>query len=459
MKLRAKMQLLKLRTKIQLFTSLFMLVLVLLVNTSIYFLFYKIAADSDLEQMAVQMDALTETLADNPDISNEEAKMLIKAYLPTNGMIRVIDENDRPFILQTKSGAYETLPWEYVTTESKTIETQANGPDVAIITRPVIWNNGEIVTVQLSNHLNHLEETMKTLFYVLIVAGAIMLIPSIIAGTLLGRFLLNPIQKLIQTMKDNTKHAKWQKINLENRSKDELYEMEMTFNEMIDYLRDNFEKQEIFVSNASHELKTPIQIVKSYAQLLERRGMENPELLQESIEAIDSEADRMKKLVEQLLSLAKNRQAQEMNRVDLGELTEETVETFEKAYARKINFQQNADDLMVYGNRDQLEQVIYILIENAIKYSNDKINVSASKLNDDVIIQVKDHGQGIHEDEQKRIFDRFYRVDKARSRETGGTGLGLAIAKVITEEHHGEVSVSSKVGEGSTFTLCLPYRE
>ena len=169
MKLRAKMQLLKLRTKIQLFTSLFMLVLVLLVNTSIYFLFYKIAADSDLEQMAVQMDALTETLADNPDISNEEAKMLIKAYLPTNGMIRVIDENDRPFILQTKSGAYETLPWEYVTTESKTIETQANGPDVAIITRPVIWNNGEIVTVQLSNHLNHLEETMKTLFYVLIV--------------------------------------------------------------------------------------------------------------------------------------------------------------------------------------------------------------------------------------------------------------------------------------------------
>ena len=459
MKLRAKMQLLKLRTKIQLFTSLFMLVLVLLVNTSIYFLFYKIAADSDLEQMAVQMDALTETLADNPDISNEEAKMLIKAYLPTNGMIRVIDENDRPFILQTKSGAYVTLPWEYVTTESKTIETQANGPDVAIITRPVIWNNGEIVTVQLSNHLNHLEETMKTLFYVLIVAGAIMLIPSIIAGTLLGRFLLNPIQKLIQTMKDNTKHAKWQKINLENRSKDELYEMEMTFNEMIDYLRDNFEKQEIFVSNASHELKTPIQIVKSYAQLLERRGMENPELLQESIEAIDSEADRMKKLVEQLLSLAKNRQAQEMNCVDLGELTEETVETFEKAYARKINFQQNADDLMVYGNRDQLEQVIYILIENAIKYSNDKINVSASKLNDDVIIQVKDHGQGIHEDEQKRIFDRFYRVDKARSRETGGTGLGLAIAKVITEEHHGEVSVSSKVGEGSTFTLCLPYRE
>lgn len=75
-----------------------------------------------------------------------------------------------------------------------------------------------------------------------------------------------------------------------------------------------------------------------------------------------------------------------------------------------------------------------------------------------MIIQVKDHGQGIHEDEQKRIFDRFYRVDKARSRETGGTGLGLAIAKVITEEHHGEVSVSSKVGEGSTFTLCLPYR-
>lgn len=448
----------KLRTKIQLFSSLFMLVLILLVNTSIYFLFYKTAADSELDQLTVQADALTEALAKRSDITNEEARDLIQAYLPTNGMIRVIQEDGSIIMKPVRAKEYTLSLSEadYTTVESNKIVSGQNGMDIAVITKPVIWNTGEIVTIQISDHLVQLEETMTTLFYVLVIAGAIMLVPMVIAGAVLSRFLLNPIQKLIQTMKDNTKHAKWEKINLENRSRDELYEMEKTFNEMIDYLRDNFEKQEIFVSNASHELKTPIQIVKSYAQLLERRGDENPELLKESIEAIDSEADRMKKLVEQMLLLAKNKQSAEMKRVDLGALSETTITTFQRAYSRELYFQKNAEDSIVHGNEDQLEQVIYILIENAIKYSSDKINVSLSKINNDVFFQVRDYGDGIPEAEQERIFDRFYRVDKARSRDTGGSGLGLAIANIITEEHSGELSVSSKPGEGSTFTLRLP---
>ncbi|WP_087974515.1 sensor histidine kinase [Oceanobacillus rekensis] len=448
----------KLRTKIQLFSSLFMLVLILLVNTSIYFLFYKTAADSELDQLTLQADAFTETLAENPEITNEEASDLVKAYLPTNGMIRVIQEDGSKIMEPARAEEYyRSLPEaDYTTVESNRIVSGQNGMDIAVITKPVIWNTGEIVTIQISDHLVQLEETMNALFYVFVIAGAIMLVPVVIAGAVLSRFLLNPIQKLIHTMKDNTKHAKWEKINLENRSRDELYEMEKTFNEMIDYLRDNFEKQEIFVSNASHELKTPIQIVKSYAQLLERRGDENPELLKESIEAIDSEADRMKKLVEQMLLLAKNKQSATMKQVDLGTLSEETITTFRRAYSRELYFQKNAEDLLVQGNRDQLEQVIYILIENAIKYSSDKINVSLSKINNDIFFQVRDYGDGIPEEEQERIFDRFYRVDKARSRDTGGTGLGLAIANIITEEHSGELTVSSKPGQGSTFTLRLP---
>jgi len=451
----------KLKTKIQLFSSLFMLVLILLVNTSIYFLFYKIAADSELDQLAMQTDALNEALAERgQDIATEEMKNLIQAYLPTNGAIHVMDESGNKFIEIERPSEYAEVPTSnYSTTESQTIISQDNGPNIAVITKPIIWNDGEIVSLKVYNHLVHLEETMTTLFYVLLVASAIMLIPSIIGGLILSRFLLNPIQKLIQTMKDNTKHAKWKKIDLENRSKDELYEMETTFNEMIDYLRDNFEKQEIFVSNASHELKTPIQIIKSYAQLLDRRGKDNPELFKESIEAIDSEADRMKKLVEQMLALAKNKQTKKIEKVDLGSLCEEAATTFQRAYSREINLQINADDLFVKGNRDQLEQVIYILIENALKYSSDKINVSISKFETDVLFQVKDYGHGIPEEEQERIFDRFYRVDKARSRETGGSGLGLAIAKMITDDHHGELSVSSKIGEGSTFSLRLPIAE
>lgn len=447
----------KLKTKIQLFSSLFMFILILLVNTSIYFLFYNIAANSELDQLALQSDALSETLADHYQMTNEEAKDLLKAYLPTNGLIRVIKEDGERITEQARASEYFSLPsGDYTTAESQTIIRQNPGPDIAVITKPIIWNSGEIVMIQMSNHLIHLDETMSTLFIVLLVAGAIMLIPTVIGGILLSQFLLNPIQKLIQTMKDNTKYAKWKKIDLKNRSQDELYEMEKTFNEMIDYLKDNYEKQEIFVSNASHELKTPIQIVKSYAQLLNRRGGENPELFKESIEAIDSEADRMKKLVEQMLALAKNKQSKQMERVDLGTLCEEAAGTFQRAYSREINFQKETVDLFVKGHRDQLEQIIYILIENALKYSSDKINVTISIVEEDVLFQVQDFGDGIPEAEQQRIFDRFYRIDKARSRETGGSGLGLAIAKVITEEHLGKLSVSSKLSEGSTFSLRLP---
>src|SRR5699024_4461263 len=142
------------------------------------------------------------------------------------------------------------------------------------------------------------------------------------------------------------------------RSRDELYEMEKTFNEMIDQLKANFEKQEEFVSNASHELRTPIQIVKSYAQLLKRQGMDREDLFFESIDVIDTESDRMKKLVEQMLNLAKNQQKEAFEPFDLVGLVEETVTTFQGAYHRDIRFHREAKQLPVNGNPDQLEQVL-----------------------------------------------------------------------------------------------------
>ncbi|WP_373895103.1 sensor histidine kinase [Virgibacillus sp. CBA3643] len=444
----------KLRTKIQLFSSLFMLVLILLVNTSIYYLFYNITADSELEQLSAQTNTIVETLNSNPDIPTSD---LLDAYLPTDGMIRVIGEDGNLMIPELKKpGISSDLAREFSVNEERTIVSQGNAADVAVISKPIIWNNGDVVTLQVSSHLLALEETMTTLFYVLVVASIIMLIPSIIAGTVLSRFLLRPIKALIQTMKENTRHANWKKIDEQNRSRDELYEMEKTFNEMIDYLKDNFEKQEVFVSDASHELKTPISIVKSYAQLLGRRGKENPELFHESVEAIDSEADRMQKLVEQMLSLAKNKTEAEMQQVDIIALSEETIATFKGAYAREIMFEKRISKLLVNGNPNQLQQVVYILIDNALKYSKDEIKIFISERNDEAIFQVTDYGQGISEKEQERIFDRFYRIDKARSRDTGGTGLGLAIARTIAEAHHGGLFVTSNVNEGSTFTLRLP---
>lgn len=444
----------KLRAKIQLFSSLFMLVLILLINTSIYFLFYKTSSNSELDQLSEQTNTIVSTLNSNPDIPRNQ---LLNAFLPPNGMIRILPEQGTDALLTlTKNNEYRSLRGKFSPSESKKIVTSEDNVNIAVISKPIIWENGDVVTLEVSEHLVNLKSTMTTLFYVLLIASLLMLIPTIIASTLLARFLLEPIKALTNTMKENIKDAKWKKINLQNRSKDELYEMERTFNDMIDELKENFEMQEMFVSNASHELKTPIAIVKSYAQLLNRRGKDHPQVFDESIEAIESEADRMQTLVEQLLLLAKSENNVTYEKTDLLKLCEKVVKSFEGAYDRQINIQKQMSSITVLGNEEQLKQIIYILIDNGLKYSDAEININILKHHDTAIIQVTDFGQGIPDNEQRFIFDRFYRLDKARSRQTGGTGLGLAIAKVIAEAHHGKLSVMSKLGEGSTFTLELP---
>lgn len=443
----------KLRTKIQLFSSLFMLILILLINTSIYFLFYKISSEGEIEQLTAKTDTMVEAL--QADLPNSD---LLEAFLPGNGMIRVYKEDEsEPIVFLTKQTEYGNVPGVFENSESRSIVTTEDDMDFAVISRPIIWEDGSVVTLQVAEQLIALKETMRTLFFVLVIASLLMLIPTIIAGRFLSQFLLRPIRALTETMKVNTAdQANWQKIDVENRSHDELYEMEQTFNEMIERLKENYEKQEVFVSDASHELKTPISIVKSYAQLMHRRGDKHPELISESVQAINTEADRMQQLVEQLLLLVKNENDLTYKSVDIVELCEKTVATFRGAYTRSIQFKHPSESVLVHGNEDQLRQVIYILLDNALKYSADDIEVTITLVDDDVNIRVHDYGPGISEEEQKHIFDRFYRIDKARNRETGGTGLGLAIAKTISLAHDGDLVVESKLGSGTTFQITLP---
>jgi len=445
----------KLQTKIHLFSSVFMLVLIVLINTAVYFLFYNVSADSELDQLAVQADIITETLNKNPDIAEKE---LLKAFLPSDGMIRVIGKDSTTVIpTLTKKNEYRRLVSSYTTKEKRDIKKTANRENVAVIEKPIIWDNGDIVTLQVSKHLVVLQENMKILFYVLLIASFVMLIPILIGANILSRFLLNPIKTLTSAMKENTTRTEWKKIKVHgNKSKDELYEMEKTFNEMIERLSENFEKQDVFVSDASHELKTPISIVKSYAQLLNRRGLENPDLFYESVEAIETEADRMQKLVEKMLKIAKIQEERELKDVDFSVLCNDVIKIFQGATNRNIQFTTPNQPFIIKADKDRLEQVIYILIDNALKYSDQSIDVYLGSDGQWVIFTVTDYSQGIPEEEQDKIFDRFYRIDKARSRETGGTGLGLPIAKEITEAHQGRLTLTSQINKGSTFTLKLP---
>ena len=270
--------------------------------------------------------------------------------------------------------------------------------------------------------------------------------------------IMRPISNMIKTMEEIEKSGVPKKINIQNETRDELQTMASTFNRMIERLQESMARQSQFVSDASHELKTPLTVIKSYANLLRRHGLENKEMADEAIHAIHSEATRIQKMTETFLDLANLEQENvlEMNKVDLVSLSESILKQLKDVYKREITLRFEENPITIYADELKIKQVIIILLDNAIKYSNEQIEVFINRDSQHAKIRIKDYGIGIPKKEIENIFERFYRVDKARSRETGGSGLGLHIAKSIIKLHKGEIKINSKEGSGTTVELFLP---
>ena len=219
-----------------------------------------------------------------------------------------------------------------------------------------------------------------------------------------------------------------------------------------------------FVANVSHELRTPLTTVKSYTETLMDGAVEEKEIAMEFLGIIDSEADRMAFLVRDLLQLSRfdNKQVQlDITQIDLNKFLHYAVRQ-NKIHAenkqQSLSFEPFDGEVIIYGDKDRIGQVVNNLITNAIKYSLAQAEICIRIKEDSYYYQVsvKDTGMGIQREDLPRIFERFYRVDKARSRAMGGTGLGLAIAKEIMESHGGKLSVQSEYGKGTTMTMYLP---
>ncbi|KAB7705927.1 PAS domain-containing protein [Bacillus aerolatus] len=217
-----------------------------------------------------------------------------------------------------------------------------------------------------------------------------------------------------------------------------------------------------FVANVSHELKTPITSIKGFTETLLDGALEDKEALTMFLNIILKESERMQTLVMDLLELSKIEQkgiALNMTRFAIDEIIEDMVPTLQNRLENKrIDLLLHLEkELWTEGDADRLKQVFFNLMTNAILYTQEggRVEIRAFGQDERVLVEVKDNGIGIASDELPRIFERFYRVDKARSRNSGGTGLGLAIVKHIIEAHDGEIFVESKVNEGTTFTVCL----
>ncbi|MGI6091685.1 MAG: GHKL domain-containing protein [Veillonellaceae bacterium] len=230
-------------------------------------------------------------------------------------------------------------------------------------------------------------------------------------------------------------------------------------------IQGSWDKQQEFVADASHELRTPLAVIKSNAELILRHPTHTVEDESIRVTNIIREVRRMTKLVSDLLTLARadtNHLELQMGQVNINELLDTVAQQFTPlaeldGHRMQIEV---AEQMEVAADRERLYQLLVILVDNALKYSSEPgtIRIAGARQGGNVLITVEDSGQGIPAEDLPRIFDRFYRGDKARSREKGGTGLGLSIARWIVEKHGGKITVESQRGVGTKFSILLPSK-
>ena len=318
----------------------------------------------------------------------------------------------------------------------------------------------------------------KMIIIILCVEG-LMLIKQIISGTRAIRKKLNPINEIVETAnklsnmsfdeeKVQTLEEAISKISpMVSDEKiytgdSELKGLENSINNLLERMRDSYRQQARFVSDASHELRTPIAVIQGYVNMLDRWGKEDEKILSESIEAIKTESENMKNLVEQLLFLARgiNGKTQlNLNRFSLNHMIDEVYQEsvmIDKNHAYEYK---KSDEIEVYADEVLLKQTARILIENAAKYTleKEKIILKVGINNkEEPYFSIQDNGIGMNSLDVSHVFERFFRADTARGRKTGGTGLGLSIAKWIVDKHNGYFEVLSVEGIGTRFIVALP---
>lgn len=320
--------------------------------------------------------------------------------------------------------------------------------------------------VQVVFRLNEYHAIMAHNNRFIFVLSLIALVGAVILGYGIAQLFSRPIKRMADTMKEVTEdNLSSTRIHIKNPSgEDEITELSTNINSLLDKMARYVTQQKQFVEDVSHELRTPTAVVEGHLKLLNRWGKDDPQILEESLAASLNEIQRMKTLVQEMLDLSRAEQVQVhfKNEVTpMGEVVTQVFHNFQMLYPDFIFYLDN--DLMEerYVNiyRNHFEQILVILLDNAVKYSTHRkeIHIALSDVLHHVQIAIQDFGEGISQEDQQKIFNRFYRVDKARSRERGGHGLGLSIARELIEGYKGNITVESALGYGTVFRIEFPF--
>lgn len=314
--------------------------------------------------------------------------------------------------------------------------------------------------VTVVHSLKVYDDLLRFITYLALIFGLIALFVTAIISYIFSAQITKPINIITEKMTQIRRDGFQEKLSVPTNY-EETDALIDTFNSMMIKLEDSFNQQRQFVEDASHELRTPLQIIQGHLSLIKRWGKKDPEILEESLSISIEEMNRISKLVEELLMLTKNDMRHAENQVEKVDINEE-IKTRIRAITKihdsyTFTFNTNQDFIFLNINAFHFEQILLIFFDNAIKYDTQrkKIDITTKYINNQVIIEITDHGMGIPQEDINYIFDRFYRVDKSRSRHQGGNGLGLSIAEKIVKLYQGHISVKSEVGKFTTFTISF----
>ncbi|WP_339201093.1 HAMP domain-containing sensor histidine kinase [Peribacillus sp. FSL P2-0133] len=447
----------KIRTKIQTYSSLFLSVMLILLSIIVLIAFLWISVERERDLLEDQASLIEENILTKDLISGDPD--LMEPYIPDDGMVRIFDTDGRLVKSFTDEEDLEGLAIKAINEKGYDF-TKADGEYVMTYRYPYPDEGKKLGMIEVTQPQDTLLDNLSTLAFVLGGASLFVILLSILAGKWLANLILKPISIMSGTMNDIEKSGEYKRIPLSDQSKDELQVMGVAFNRMIERLERNYNQQQQFLSDASHELKTPITVIESYSSLLKRWGMKDEAIQEEAVEAIHHEAVRMKKLTEHLLQSASQTEpsADVEGKIEIISFCEGIAQTFRRTVNREITIESEFKEIYAMTISSKLEQVIVILLDNAMKYSESNIQIMIKRQADEIFIGVKDHGAGISPEHLPHVFERFYRVDSSRARKTGGNGLGLSIARTLVESFEGKLEIQSEVGEGTLVTITLSHQ-
>lgn len=456
---------LPIRWKITLWSSMFLFFLFLSYN-----LFQYIVIDNSILNYEKQngIHQLNEVLA---FIQSDDEPLSLKQIENSEGYLSKINEKNQLIRVLDRKGNIITSTSNNVSPnwqQPKTVKHQEykvirNHDERLLVLRSPIVTDNFTGTVEIVRNMEMSDVFMDKIFLLMLAAGVGSLIFSILGGTILAKKILSNIQALTLTMKKIKTNGLEERVPV-NEKNDEFAQLGSLFNELMDSLEDSFLQQKQFVEDASHELRTPLAIIQGHLMLLNRWGKNDVAVLDKSLKSSLKEVELLTNLVQELLELSRAENSL-INPVDVEPINvlatvQHVVRNFEVLYSNYgFKIKHSHENLYVNISSRHLEQILIILLDNAVKYSKKEekeVVIDCSLINEKVSLKVMDKGIGIPEEDIPYILNRFYRVDKARSRKQGGLGLGLAIAKRWVEKYHGTINIESKEGEGTNVTVVLP---